>query len=260
MYRIYISTFGKPVIHVKGGTPIEVGASGRECIYPLTDNTGVNISNENPFYGELTGLFWIWKNTTIQENDIIGYCHYNKALNISEAKITKWLADNPNGMMTIQPTKIRNHPNRREIQCLLEVLKRKYPESYAAWNKLYDEEAAGRYEVCRGGNMFIAKGSTFNAYCNWLFDILRDVRMLIGDSAASDANMRRYCAFMGERLLSVFIETYSIPVLSVDVRLKKWWLPFVRKVVKYLHINRNSYLYIILRDKFGYSSQYGRKI
>ena len=90
MYNIYVSTFGKKVINVKYGIPIEVGAQNRTSfIYPIHDDTGDNISQENEYYGELTGLYWVWKNVKIEDTDIIGFCHYNKALNISSKKIKK---------------------------------------------------------------------------------------------------------------------------------------------------------------------------
>lgn len=61
-YKIYVSTFGQKIKPVWGGVPLEVGAQGRSSfIYELKDNTGDHISNENPYYGELTGLYWVWK-------------------------------------------------------------------------------------------------------------------------------------------------------------------------------------------------------
>lgn len=197
MYRIYISTFGRPILNFKDGVAIEVGAFNRDTLYPLRDDCGDNISDENVYYGELTGLYWIWKNAGIQDDDIVGYGHYNKVLNIKRTKAEKWLTANPSGMITMSPIKNRDHPNAREIQCLVEILKSKYPECYVAWNELYDEEAAGRGEVCRGANMFICKGATFNAYCAWLFEVLASYRVTVGESTYSDANMKRYCAFMG---------------------------------------------------------------
>lgn len=96
--RIYISTFYQKVIRVKGGIPIEVGASRRESfLYPLRDDTGDNISSENEYYGELTGLYWVWKNVDIADDDIIGFCHYNKALDISPKHAEKWLSQNVGG-------------------------------------------------------------------------------------------------------------------------------------------------------------------
>lgn len=43
--------------------PLEVGASLRKDLglKGVRDNTGLNISEKNPNYCELTGYFWIWK-------------------------------------------------------------------------------------------------------------------------------------------------------------------------------------------------------
>ncbi len=260
MYRIYISTFGNLTIHIKKGLPIEVGAAHREnFLYELHDDIGDNISHENEYYGELTGLYWVWKNVKLKDSDIIGFCHYNKALDISEKKVQKWLSKNKEGIVTLLPTKIRNHPVSNEVKVIITLLRKDKPMYYKAWNKLYDEKAAGRYNACRGGNMFITTGDVFHKYCTWLFDLLENMRDSIGDKPEVDRNMRRYCAFMGERLLSVYIEANNLPVLGVKVRFKKWWLPYVRAIVKTLNINRESKIYIFLSKRFGYHSQYSRK-
>jgi hypothetical protein len=56
--------------------PLHVGAQGKEHITGFTpDNTGDNISTKNPYYCELTGLYWAWKNL---DADYIGLCHYRR--------------------------------------------------------------------------------------------------------------------------------------------------------------------------------------
>lgn len=86
---MYISTFGFVIIPDMEGVPIEVGAEGRNnFLYNLKDNTGDNISEENPYYGELTGLYWIWKNADYDNEDIVGFCHYNKTFLLCMDKIT----------------------------------------------------------------------------------------------------------------------------------------------------------------------------
>lgn len=259
MCSIYISTFGKPVIRIKDGIPIEVGAaSWKNFIYNLHDDMGDNISSENEYYGEMTGLYWIWKNVTIEDDDIIGFCHYNKALAISNKKANDFLRRNGSAIITVSPIKIRNHPLKDEVKAVTFLLEKFYPEYHVVWDKLYDGEAAGRYEVCRGSNMFITTGKVFKSYCAWIFPLLKELRKLLGDKSESDANMRRYCAFMSERLLSVYIEANQLLAWGVEVRYKKWWLFYVRWITRKFRVNRKSKIYIFLKKRFGYNSQYGR--
>ena len=43
------------------------------------DNTGMNISFKNKFYGENTFHYWLWKNNIKEpENDWVGFCQYRK--------------------------------------------------------------------------------------------------------------------------------------------------------------------------------------
>ena len=39
------------------------------------DDTGYSISAKNKYYSELTGIYWVWKNTS---HDIPGSCHYRR--------------------------------------------------------------------------------------------------------------------------------------------------------------------------------------
>ena len=50
----------------------------------LNDNTGENISLKNPFYGEYTFHYWLWKNKINNlSNEWIGFCQYRKYWSIS---------------------------------------------------------------------------------------------------------------------------------------------------------------------------------
>ena len=53
--------------------PVHVGAEGKDSIGYKGDNTKDNISEKNPFFCELTGLYWAWKNL---KADYIGIAHY----------------------------------------------------------------------------------------------------------------------------------------------------------------------------------------
>lgn len=55
--------------------PMHVGADGKESLGYIKDNSGDNISYKNPYFCELTGLYWAWKNINA---DYIGLVHYRR--------------------------------------------------------------------------------------------------------------------------------------------------------------------------------------
>ena len=55
--------------------PLHVGAEGKESIGYQGDNIGENISNLNPYFCELTGMYWMWKNL---KADYLGLAHYRR--------------------------------------------------------------------------------------------------------------------------------------------------------------------------------------
>ena len=46
----------------------------------LRDNTGINISHKNPYYGEYTFHYWLWKNylEKIENQEWLGFCAYRR--------------------------------------------------------------------------------------------------------------------------------------------------------------------------------------
>ena len=66
--------------------PVHVGAEGKKDIGYTKDNTGDNISTKNPFFCELTGLYWAWKNL---DADYIGLAHYRRHFSLKKKKYKK---------------------------------------------------------------------------------------------------------------------------------------------------------------------------
>lgn len=68
--------------------PVQVGKSlnlNKDFGYQ-TDNSGENISSKNPYYSELTALYWGWKNLDV---DYIGLVHYRRFLGIKKKSKNK---------------------------------------------------------------------------------------------------------------------------------------------------------------------------
>ena len=65
--------------------PVQVGAEGKQIIKGYKqDNQGENISIKNPYFCELTGLYWAWKNL---DADYIGLVHYRRYFAIKSKKV-----------------------------------------------------------------------------------------------------------------------------------------------------------------------------
>ena len=74
--KIIVATHKKAKMPTQNSyLPIQVGASINPDLGYTKDNTGENISNKNPYYSELTGLYWAWKNL---DSDYIGLVHYRR--------------------------------------------------------------------------------------------------------------------------------------------------------------------------------------
>ena len=61
-----------------GYLPVGLGKNIKSKNF-ITDNTKINIAYKNPFYGEYTFHYWLWKNKiNDNEKEWIGFCQYRK--------------------------------------------------------------------------------------------------------------------------------------------------------------------------------------
>ena len=76
-------TFHRPFPYKKQCEWIKpVGVGGYSEPGFLTDNTGDNIANLNPYYSEFTTMYWVWKNRQLP--DVVGFYHYRRYLHIDQ--------------------------------------------------------------------------------------------------------------------------------------------------------------------------------
>ncbi len=186
------------------------------------DDSGDNISDKNSSYCELTGAYWIWKNS---KEDIVGITHYRRYFSnsfgmnqiLSEHQIRKKLEKHD----IILPFKRKlnvsliNHycessGKINDLNNLRIIIERLYPEYVSS----YDSVMNGN-EVYFG-NMLICKKKIFDEYHNWLFSILFELEKITDISDYNDYQKRIY-GFLSERLLYVWVKHNKLDVFECGV-------------------------------------------
>lgn len=207
--------------------PVHVGAEGKNDLGYQKDNDGENISLKNPYFCELTGLYWAWKNLNA---DYIGLAHYRR--HFMSKKINK--KDLFNSVLKFEDAdKIFEDvdiitPNKRKyyienlyshynhtlhvepLDITGEIIKEKYPEYLKEFENLKKRTSAHMF------NMFIMKKDKLNEYCEWLFDILFELEKRV-DNSKYDSFHARFYGRVSELLFDVWLNTKGYNYKEVKV-------------------------------------------
>lgn len=194
--------------------PLHVGAEGKTDtegnvldLGYAKDNTGENISNLNPAFCELTGLYWAWKNL---DADYIGLVHYRRLFEMGGEILTyERLKMHLGKIKVFIPRKrryvietLKSHYNHTHCPEHLEtterVLMERYPEYEQAYKKAINRTWGYMF------NMMIMEKNLLNHYCTWLFDILFEIFERI-DSSSYSAFAKRYVGRISEILFNVWL-------------------------------------------------------
>ena len=189
--------------------PLQVGHALHDDYGYQGDDTGDNISDKNPYYSELTGLYWIWKNYT--DADYLGLCHYRRYfLNQGGTLMTESdymhimseydviIAKPSLGEYDYRTVYARSH-DIRNLDMTGEVIRRLYPDYYETFETVVADHH------CYVGNLFAAPKAVFHAYCEWLFTIFFALEGQIDWSSYDDYHKRVF-GFLSEQLLIVWIK------------------------------------------------------
>lgn len=218
--------------------PVQVGKEGKEDLGYQADNKGDNISSKNPYFCELTGLYWAWKNLNA---DYIGLAHYRRHFS-NATKLPKDIEGRINCVINSEEldNKLKNVdiilPKKRNyyietiykhykhtmyIEPLDEtgkILAEKYSEYLPEFEKLK------KVTHMHAFNMFIMKKQYLDQYCEWLFDILFELEKRI-DVSEYDSFHARFFGRVSERLLDVWINTNNLKyeeVKVIDIEKVNW--------------------------------------
>ncbi len=208
----------------------------------LSDDSGNSISHKNRKYCELTGMYWVWKNT---DHEVLGFCHYRRffifesmifKLNLKFIDIDQRIygqiekEDNLDRIKIIldkhdfivpQPRRLKvsvkayyilNH-YLEDWEILGEILKKYNPDYLESYNQLSKTKEMYAF------NMFITSREHFNNYMEWLFPILEKLEELL--PKRNDVYQQRVIGFISERLFTIYLNKHAfklkeLPVLTVQ--------------------------------------------
>jgi len=78
MYCLTINDSNLSIIKKLNYIPVGLGSKITSEEF-IKDNTKINITDKNPYYGEYTFHYWLWKNKIDEfDNNWIGFCQYRK--------------------------------------------------------------------------------------------------------------------------------------------------------------------------------------
>ena len=216
--------------------PLHVGAALHPdvCEGMQGDDTGDNISAQNPYLCELTGLYWLWKNV---DADYKGLVHYRRHLGsadparrresdpfkrlVGQDELAALLLDTG-----IVVAKRRNYYietvyghyahtfDAAQFDACRDVLSETEPGYVPAWDDLMRSRGAHIF------NMFVMRAGLFDSYCEFMFKVLSELEKRI-DPAQYDAFGARYLGRVSERLLDPWLDTNGcrykeLPVVSPE--------------------------------------------
>ncbi len=214
--------------------PVQAGAALHDAIPGYQpDNEGENISVKNPHFCELTCHYWAWKN--LKDIDIVGLNHYRRYFDFQK----KWPQFSADKHFT-RTDDFLSHPYQfpdlekllkhydiilpvarhwrvsntqqyadyhiaRDWEMLRQIIQERSPQYIPAFEKTMDHS-----NISVGYNMFITHWKYFDAYSEWLFDILFEVERRV--PPIDDPVQSRIYGYMSERLINVFCEHHHLRI------------------------------------------------
>ncbi len=223
--KVYIAThkeYNEP--DIPGYETMQVGAAINEKLPYAGDNTGDNISEKNPYYSELSAMYWVWKNDCT--SDVVGVAHYRRYLFdrddtiLTPERISRILSENDiitSELMEVDEgetvlSRYSRYHHREDMESVRRVISEICPEYITAFDEVMDGTTS---YLC---NMFICKKEYYDNYCRWLFSVLFEAERYIDVSEYDTYNKRVY-GLLSERLQTVWIKHNGLKVYEAVAKI-----------------------------------------
>ena len=209
--------------------PIHVGCEGKENLGFQGDNSGENISTLNPYYCELTGLYWAWRNL---DCDYLGLVHYrryftkmtkkyNESINIDDVILNRHeIEELLENSEVIVPKRrkyyietLYSHYDHTfdgtHLDLARKIIEQKNPEYLASFDKVMKQRSGYMF------NMFIMKKELADDYVTWLFPILDSMYESMDLSGLTDFEVRLF-GRVSELLFNVWLDKNNLNIKEVS--------------------------------------------
>ena len=234
---IYIITHKQTQLpSIQNYIPLLVGAVNHPELakYYSLDSTGNSISEKNDSYCELTGLYWMWKNTSHKYYGLVHYRRFFAEIHrlfkvrtvyysigkpsfrlYEEEELITFLGSSD--MLVVESPKLP-YGNRIVLQHaagesvwddLDELIQEQYPDY---WQN-YMQSCRNRNHIqC---NMFFGRREIVDMYCNWIFPLLDSLDSL-HFKKTGDRYHNRELGYIAELLFDVWIRKNNISYKVID--------------------------------------------
>lgn len=194
----------------------------------IKDNSFIgNISNKNASFCELTGAYWMWK----QSNEgILGLVHYRRYFvnsngdPVSLAEVENMLSNFdiilPEKVTTTflgLPCSLKKHfknghgkEGLEAWEACKKVILKNNPDFADSFDKVENSSEGYFYNMC------IMRKDRFDSYHKWLFDTLFEVEKMIDVTKYSKYNQRMF-GFLSERLMNVWVTYHKLNVKELPI-------------------------------------------
>lgn len=177
---------------------IQAGAcNATNIVAEYRDDMGENISELNSYYNELTGLYWVWKNTDFQYT---GICHYRRRFE-SDIVLEPIISGDADILLPL-PFVIGHNMYTYYQYCglkeyfdeMLKVVEEMYPDFYetAMW--------CTKHVVFIPNNICITNRDILDEYCSFLFGVIDEVEKRM---SKRDTEKQKRC-WLSEHVSTIF--------------------------------------------------------
>lgn len=272
--------------------PIQTGCNFTDLdLGILKDNTGENIADKNPYYGEMTAWYWVWKNYLKKNPEVeyIGFCHYRRFLDFQKQENKKPFEDfisikelfkdldnkySNDGIAPfiknfdiILPKKevlekergsmyqqyVASHP-KIEIDKLINIIKEFYPNYVEDMDSFLN---GNRGYFCLN---FLIKKEYFLELMNWVFDLLQKMNEVSDWEQYNEYLNKRTPAYLIERFINVWIN-HKIRTKGIKVLERKSYMLCSKKIYLFPGVsivkNEKHTIYNIFKLKFSIKNKRG---